>query len=563
MDEQEFEVFDSLPPALRRKLFSNVERFRLEQMRLAQASSSPDRRPSDYQRCAPLASTCCSSSTPSLTPAKLCRQRRPSSPKARDRRRPPLNGKRRCKTSHRVLQKPSAQLQTAYLTAQADSEWFQSLPPKVQQRHFSVEEQTRLGGWRSSIILDAADQALYKFGSFTTAAESSLSLPATATLSRSSSFSSMSSAVDGDVHHHNHHHNTNNNDDDNQKDDSLYDSFKWLDEEDEIDLSLDYHAHLAETSASSANLHSKKSPFRSRRQSSFRRTFSISSGSNRGRSSGSGLPSPRLRSQTAFQPNSISSSSSSSNNNNNNNNNSNNHNNHNLRPHSVSRPTPPPLIPPYLPHTSHGSVDHPAQFYQDPEARLKLRVYLASPQKFDEAIEFGFPSLEHNDNLGTPFSFDRKWKMQESPTSSSFIDSESIAPFDSTASASGPPSPRTAVRPKTSGDLKPDSNQSSSTWRNPSVCDSVNSRPSCSSRRPIIVGSSGPMGSREMTLKMTLTRPDLRSSELTSSPKSSMTAEEDPLKLADLPVDEKAPVWEKPEKTSMKSVWRKITGKST
>ncbi|KFL60781.1 uncharacterized protein TERG_11802 [Trichophyton rubrum CBS 118892] len=417
-------------------------------MRLAQASSSPDRRPSDYQRCAPLASTCCSSSTPSLTPAKLCRQRRPSSPKARDRRRPPLNGKRRCKTSHRVLQKPSAQLQTAYLTAQADSEWFQSLPPKVQQRHFSVEEQTRLGGWRSSIILDAADQALYKFGSFTTAAESSLSLPATATLSRSSSFSSMSS-------------------------------------------------------------------------------------------------------------------SSSNNNNNNNNNNSNNHNNHNLRPHSVSRPTPPPLIPPYLPHTSHGSVDHPAQFYQDPEARLKLRVYLASPQKFDEAIEFGFPSLEHNDNLGTPFSFDRKWKMQESPTSSSFIDSESIAPFDSTASASGPPSPRTAVRPKTSGDLKPDSNQSSSTWRNPSVCDSVNSRPSCSSRRPIIVGSSGPMGSREMTLKMTLTRPDLRSSELTSSPKSSMTAEEDPLKLADLPVDEKAPVWEKPEKTSMKSVWRKITGKST
>src|SRR5699024_8789531 len=35
-----------------------------------------------------------------------------------------------------------------------------------------------------------------------------------------------------------------------------------------------------------------------------------------------------------------------------------------------------------------------AQYYQDPEARLKLRVFLASPQKFDEAIEFGFPALE-------------------------------------------------------------------------------------------------------------------------------------------------------------------------
>ncbi|EFR02201.1 hypothetical protein MGYG_05204 [Nannizzia gypsea CBS 118893] len=540
MDEQEFEVFDSLPPALRRKLFSNLERFRLEQMRLAQASNNLDRRASEHHHSstAPSSSCCCCGTTTtasSSSPTKLCRHRRPSSPKARNQRgRPvaPINGKRRCKSSHqRVLQKPSAQLQTAYLTAQADSEWFQSLPPKVQQRHFSVEEQARLGGWRSSIIFDAADQACYKYGSFTTsaaAAESSLSLPATSTLSRSSSFSSMSSAVDGDagVDAYN-----------NRADDSLYDSFKWLDEEDDIDLSLDYHAHLAETSTPS-NIHGKtKSPFRSRRPSSFRRTFSTSS-SNRGMSSGgSALPSPRLRSQTQSHSNT--------------NNTSNTH-----RPRSGSKHAPPPLLPSYLPHPSYGSVDHPAQFYQDPEARLKLRVYLASPQKFDEAIEFGFPSLEHNDNLGTPFSFDRKWKMQESPTSNCFIDSECIAPFDNFAS--GPPSPRTAIRPKTSGDLRPDTN-CPSPWRNPSVCDSVNSRPSCSSRRPVIVGSSGPMGGREMTLKMTLTRPDLRSSELTASPKSSM---EDPLKLADLPVDEKAPVWDKPEKTSMKSVWRKITGKS-
>jgi hypothetical protein len=39
------------------------------------------------------------------------------------------------------------------------------------------------------------------------------------------------------------------------------------------------------------------------------------------------------------------------------------------------------------------SEDTEAAYYQDPEARLKLRVYLASPQKFDEAIEFGFPAL--------------------------------------------------------------------------------------------------------------------------------------------------------------------------
>ena len=43
------------------------------------------------------------------------------------------------------------------------------------------------------------------------------------------------------------------------------------------------------------------------------------------------------------------------------------------------------------PRNTH-SADSEATYYQDPEARLKLRVYLASPQKFDEAVEFGFPS---------------------------------------------------------------------------------------------------------------------------------------------------------------------------
>jgi hypothetical protein len=36
--------------------------------------------------------------------------------------------------------------------------------------------------------------------------------------------------------------------------------------------------------------------------------------------------------------------------------------------------------------------DPEATHYRDPEARKKLRMFLASPQKFDEAVEFGFPS---------------------------------------------------------------------------------------------------------------------------------------------------------------------------
>ncbi|KAK5196777.1 hypothetical protein LTR16_006689, partial [Cryomyces antarcticus] len=44
-----------------------------------------------------------------------------------------------------------------------------------------------------------------------------------------------------------------------------------------------------------------------------------------------------------------------------------------------------------------------AKHYTDPEARMKLRLYLASPQKFDEALEFGFPS---SDTIGTAISTD-------------------------------------------------------------------------------------------------------------------------------------------------------------
>lgn len=51
-----------------------------------------------------------------------------------------------------------------------------------------------------------------------------------------------------------------------------------------------------------------------------------------------------------------------------------------------------------------GAYDDPnASHWQDPDARLKLRVYLASPQKFDEAIEFGFPSLDR-ETIATPLS---------------------------------------------------------------------------------------------------------------------------------------------------------------
>ena len=48
--------------------------------------------------------------------------------------------------------------------------------------------------------------------------------------------------------------------------------------------------------------------------------------------------------------------------------------------------------------TGHG-LNAGATHYLNPEARLKLKHYLASPSKFDEALEFGFPSLNSTSSI--------------------------------------------------------------------------------------------------------------------------------------------------------------------
>ncbi|OAA61585.1 hypothetical protein LEL_10754 [Akanthomyces lecanii RCEF 1005] len=43
----------------------------------------------------------------------------------------------------------------------------------------------------------------------------------------------------------------------------------------------------------------------------------------------------------------------------------------------------------------------PAVHYYDPEALMKPRIYLPSPYKFEEAVEFGFPSNEQPQSLNS------------------------------------------------------------------------------------------------------------------------------------------------------------------
>ncbi|EOA88866.1 hypothetical protein ACJQWK_05675 [Exserohilum turcicum] len=190
-------------------------------------------------------------------------------------------------------------------------------------------------------------------------------------------------------------------------------------------------------------------------------------------------------------------------------------------------------------HTPFAPIFDPeATHYQDPEARKKLRMYLASPQKFDEAIEFGFPSsaghdtatphyhLPQIDTHACKFSRDMHTFLKHGQLS--FLedgihdnqglesDADSLADMDSPATPSS-----------TGLSFRLHSRQAS--YRHFSL-DSPAPSPALSANGQL---------NREMTLRMTLTRPDLRADEdqlygwqnATSNPKG---CKDDPLALEDL-----------------------------
>ncbi|KAI8629279.1 hypothetical protein F5Y19DRAFT_95872 [Xylariaceae sp. FL1651] len=250
----------------------------------------------------------------------------------------------------------------------------------------------------------------------------------------------------------------------------LLDSFRWLDDDDDLDLRLtldDYPADLM----SPKPLPDPGQP------SLFRRRLSVSK-----------LP---------FGRSSVSSS----------------------RP--ATKDSSPPDQAPYGPHhvrrksralslitlkhdkqASVAPIDPAAAHYQDPEARLKLRVYLASPQKFDEALQFGFPS---NDvcpvvppgHVPSNRSCSNGLLTADSDRLMTFLADDHSSIYSDEFSDPDPESPRTPDTPeKRHQGIKSPQPPSRST-----------TLPSKLSEGDAQV----PTVSREMTLRMTLTRPDLRS----------------------------------------------------
>ncbi|KAJ5212732.1 uncharacterized protein N7498_004378 [Penicillium cinerascens] len=480
------EDFESLPPAVRRKFFSNVERLRI---RLAQSDPS-----------SPFSTNAHGRSYRNAHPGPGPLYHRPRHPSTAS-----LTRSRRLEKNRqtsRKLRKPGS-LQLAYLVNQADSQCFSSLPAKVQQQLFSPEEQNRLRrAYRESLILDAADEAFYRRPSIRGHRLSNDSHLSEATLAggQPSTVFYESDSEYEDVP-------------DRKMDQSFYDSFRWLDEDGDLDLSLDeYHAHVADSATGR---------FKSRRRPSFRRSFSISTHALRHRPTAS-VP-PRLVTSPSIPPPSPIGSTR----------------------RSISRPSS-RRQPSHAPRSSTSSIDPGAQYYQDPDARLKLRVYLASPQKFDEAIEFGFPSSDQNKEVVTPELPSTPKPVTVSPEcTGTFLEDDDGTivgspggSFDESSTSRLPLQMRESPSPSVD---------------NPSLLQR---------RQSSLPGSKvGPQrlpGNREMTLKMTLTRPDLRTDSPSSSPKA---PQEDPLQLAALPpADRSQHIWDSDldEQGMVKKMWRKL-----
>lgn len=222
----------------------------------------------------------------------------------------------------------------------------------------------------------------------------------------------------------------------------------------------------------------------------------------------------------------------------------------------------------------------PASHYTDPETRAKLREYLSTPERFDEAIQYGFPrknstsSILSNPISPTSLTAPSKNCMARRSTISGLqrsisasVEEEDEADFSSVSSMESPVTPgftghvtNTAGFPFYEAAGKGTQTpvqylRQPSTFRIPDFSD------------------------RDMTIRMTLTRPELRASDeeiygwqksrtemVAASPPVSPGCEEraDPLALADLifsdDVTGQSGAFAKSD-SKRKSIWRTISKK--
>jgi hypothetical protein len=179
--------------------------------------------------------------------------------------------------------------------------------------------------------------------------------------------------------------------------------------------------------------------------------------------------------------------------------------------------------------TQNLAFDPEAVYYRDPSARTKLRTYLASPQKFDEAVAYGFPSNE-TDGVGQRTSDDSQTFLKDESNSLGIEFNEEETETSDCATSEGD-----GDSPVTPADN--DEMFGLSAYNRLSIFGSLDSSslPSLELKfQPESIPSS-PLANREMTLRMTLTRPDLRANDEVLYGWQREPVDPDPYQLEELP----------------------------
>ncbi|KAK8056705.1 hypothetical protein PG993_001932 [Apiospora rasikravindrae] len=435
ISSQELEVFKALPTTIRRKYFSTSEQLQLVQSTSAGNSSVNN-----------------TTTTSNVAELLLLNQKAQTDQSGRA-------------VGRQLYTRPSPLYQAATNAASVDRlPLNHSSLPREDKDSLTREEQVALARkLRQSVILDAADEALCKAGHRQVRRLS----PPVETPTLSSGRPSMDSRA-SDLQDPPSHHATTRN--------SFYDSFRWLEEDEDLDLSLhidDYHANLREPMA--APTKERRPSFR-RRLSIGKMPFGKAPGSSSRPSTRDMFRAPTFPTVTADPQNQ--------------------HGRRKSRALSL-------ITPRHASHVSTASIDSAAAHYQDPEARQKLRAYLSTPQKFDEAVQFGFPS----NDTGAPRSYPesqqpnkgdlRHKASDDSEKLKTFLSDDHSSIYSDDKSVADPDTPMTPNSPEKE---RPAAKNACSRLEAPPMTDTENSM-------------RDPAASREMTLRMTLTRPDLRASE--------------------------------------------------
>ncbi len=386
-----------------------------------------------------------------------------------------------------------------------------SLPDKVKSRHFTKEEQAFLRGQGEGVTLDASDDVRYRRPAMRSPSVSPGASPRQSIDHQRQERNAEASK--GWI------------------DDKADDPLRFFETDDDLDLRLkfdDYHAYISPDQTVPALPADGRS-----RKPSFRRAAFYASRIS-GRSWSLPMQTTRRPSREAGTQERKGSTVS-----------------------ALSGISALPLPPPpsaaavgVTPQDSTWSVDAGATYYRDPEARLKLRVYLASPQKFDEAIEFGFPSIEQAQANNSAQQHSRRASTKSGGRLSqsgfkSFLedgddeddeDGREQLPFEG-GSENDEDSESESTTDEDESELDdhedqedetstPDTDQPmnpvelDTTFRSPHrlpyaaklhSTDSTTSRPAGGSRvRRFESYAYAPASNREMTLRITLTRPDLQ-----------------------------------------------------